>query len=70
MDEGEELAGGGDSADGLAPPISHAVMMGPDGGGTPLSVHGLDGGPAHQAAALLGDVATMHGGVGLVVAGG
>ena len=31
------------------------------------ALHGLDRGPAHQPAALLGDPAAVHGGVGLVV---
>ena len=33
----------------------------------PDALHGLDRGPADQPAALLGDPAAVHGGVGLVV---
>ncbi len=70
VDEGEELAGGGHSADGLAPPIGDTVVVGPDGGGASLVGHRFDCSPAHQPGSLSCDVAPLHSGVRLPVAWG
>src|SRR6266540_4129982 len=68
VDQGEQLAGGGDLGD------VRASAFGQPGPGTPdrtavETLHRFDGGPADQMVALLGDAATVDGGVGLTVAG-
>src|SRR6266540_3735830 len=64
VDQGEQLAGGGDLGD------VRASAFGQPGPGTPdrtavETLHRFDGGPADQMVALLGDAATVDGGVGL-----
>ena len=70
VDEGEKLAGAGDSADRLAPAVSDAMAQGGDWCGAVLAADSFDRSPAHQPGALLGDVTPRHVGVGLAVSWG
>ena len=63
----DQVAGGGDHADVAAPPRADPIAALPEAGVRGHALHGLDRGPAHQPGTLLGDPATMDGGVGLMV---
>jgi hypothetical protein len=57
VDEDEKFARRRHSPDLSAPAFANAVVVASDGRIGALSGHSLDGGPAHEARALLGDVA-------------
>src|SRR5271168_3796255 len=63
------FAGGRHPGDLLAPALSHPVVVDADGARTTLAGLRLDGGPAHKARALLGDMAPTDQLVGLAVGG-
>jgi hypothetical protein len=67
VDEDEKFARRSDAPDLLAAPLTDAEVVRTDGRIASLARHGLDGCPAHEARALLGDVATPDLVVGLVV---
>lgn len=60
VDEDEKFAGRGHAADLSAPAFAHVAVVASDGRVGALSDHALDGGPAHEAGPLLGDVAPVH----------
>ena len=67
VDEDEKFAGRGHAADLSAPAFAHVAVVASDGRVGALSDYALDGGPAHEAGPLLGDVAPVHRDVGLFV---
>ncbi len=69
VDEGEKLAGRGHDTDLAATALGDAVVVNLELGAAPLPLDSLDGSPAHQAAALFGDVAPLDGRIRLPVAG-
>jgi hypothetical protein len=69
VEQGDQLAGGGDDADVASAAGRDAVADLPQAGVRRDALHSLDRGPADQAGALLGDPATVHGRVGLAVGG-
>jgi len=67
VDEDEKFAGGRHPSDLLAPALAHPVVVGPDRRVGALAGHRLDGRPAHETRALLGDMAPADLLVGLAV---
>ena len=69
-DELELPSGGGHGADvAVAAAMSHLFADRADAAGVWQHLHRLDRRPPHQARALFGDPAAVHGGVGFVVSG-
>ena len=67
VDEDEKFARRRHAADLGAPAIAHVAVVASDGRIGALAGHRLDGGPAHETRALLGDVAPVDRDVGLFV---
>src|SRR5271169_1820241 len=65
VDERENSAGDRDVGLGLAAALGDRLELGPEGLSAVVAGHRLDGGPTHQARALLGDLAPVHVGIGL-----
>lgn len=70
VDGREEFARCCHSGDVATPAIGDAVVVVLEPGPSPVAADGLDGGPAHQPGALLGDQPSPHRGVGLVMSRG
>ena len=67
VDELEQITGGGGDADVAAAALCDALASLSGAGVLAGALCCFDGGPTDQHAALFGDPAAVHGGIGLVV---